>query len=156
MNRRGLKAAFFPLAGRLDEPGSLSRADVRTLIEQGHEIGSHGADHVDWRRLNGTGVARELESARHMLEDAAGKAVEAAAIPFGGYDKRVLGRLKARGYTAVYTSDGGRFEGRPWLRPRTSLRRDMTEADVLSVLKGAESAPRRLRRKLAMAKKRLV
>src|SRR6478609_7258795 len=49
--RRGLRASFFVIAGRCDEPGSLSRADVRELARSGMTVGSHGLRHRNWRRL---------------------------------------------------------------------------------------------------------
>lgn len=155
LDARGLVAAFFPLAGRLDTPGSLSGADLRALLRAGHAVGSHGRDHVDWRRLDDAGARRELDEARATLAEAAGAEITTAAIPFGGYDRRTLDRLKTRGYARIYTSDGGDAEPSAWLQPRTSVRGDMTESDFRSILGGADGVARRLRRTAAMAKKRL-
>ena len=153
--RHGITASFFPLAGRLGAAGSLTAPDLRALRAAGHEIGSHGFDHVDWRRLDDEGRARELDRARAVLEDATGAAIRSAAVPFGRYDRRVLAALARRGYLTVLTSDGGRFRGAPRLVPRNSVGRDMTAAAVAAMLAAEESAVRRARRAAAMLAKRL-
>lgn len=156
LEKRRFRAHFFPLSSRLDTAGSLTTEDVRRLIDAGHVVGSHGADHVDWRTLDDDGAHRELISARKTLEAATRTPIDTAAIPFGAYDRRTLARLKAAGYRTVYTSDGGPAARHAWLKPRTSVRADMTEADFADLLSGHEGPPRRLRRMAAMIKKRLV
>jgi peptidoglycan/xylan/chitin deacetylase (PgdA/CDA1 family) len=159
LDKRGLRATFFPLAGRLDTAGSLSEADLRELVSRGHAIGNHGFDHVDWRSLDDEGVAREIGRAREALQDAAGVVVSEAAIPFGRYDARVLRALRKLDYQAAYTSDGGLINGArealPWLRPRSSLRGDMTLDQVQALLADQVPALRKLRRSLAMTLKSL-
>lgn len=58
--RYGIKAQFFILSARVDQPGSLARSDIQQLQKMGHSIGTHGADHVDWKALDGIGMVREL------------------------------------------------------------------------------------------------
>jgi len=107
LQRHGLHAAFFVLAGRLDCAGYLSRRQVRELLDQGFEIGSHGMDHIDWTRASDKALAREINDSRSILEDITGRAVQSAAIPFGLYDRRVLGALDRCGYRQIFSSDGG-------------------------------------------------
>ena len=155
LRRAGLRATFFVLAGRLGQAGSLDAADLRALRAEGFAIGSHGFDHVDWRRLDAAGRARELHEARTILADAAGAPVRAAAIPFGTYDRRVLGWLRDAGYAAVYTSDGGTAGPGP-VFARTSVTADMTPETVAALLDGREGLARRLRRRAAILRKRLL
>ena len=70
---RGLHATFFVLAGRLDQPGSLGRDDVRALAEAGMGIGSHGMDHVPWRHQDDATMHRELVEARERLAEVVGR-----------------------------------------------------------------------------------
>lgn len=151
----GVSAAFFVLAGRLDAPGSLRREDVAALDGAGMTIGSHGFGHVDWRRLDAPARHRELIVARDTIQALCTRPVSAAAIPFGTYDRAVLRHLKAAGYGTIYTSDGGRAGAGP-VFSRTSMRADMTLADIDAVLGGRESALRRLRRTAAILRKRLL
>ena len=138
--RHGRSATFFVLADRIDQPGSLGRADLRALVAEGHRIGSHGAAHVDWRRLDAAGRHREITEARAEIAEAAGVAVTDAGIPFGAYDRKVLQALAAEGFDRVYSSDKG-----PWINdrapiPRTSPTADMTLQDIEVILTNQDSA----------------
>nr|WP_184829428.1 polysaccharide deacetylase family protein [Jiangella mangrovi] len=121
LKERGLRATFFALAGRLDDPVSLSAADLQDLRAAGMEIGSHGWDHVPWRGLSPADARRELVEARAAIAEASGGPVAEVALPLGRYDRRLLGRLRGAGYDAVYTSD--RFPARSqwWLQARYSV-----------------------------------
>lgn len=151
---RGLQARFFVLTGRIGQPGSLDSHRIQALQQAGMKIGSHGIDHVMWPTLDDDTLAQELRSSRARLEDICGCAVTEAGIPFGRYDARVLRALRAAGYTAAWSSDGGRLHLDAFLRPRTSLRGDMSDAMIGSVLAGQMPPLRRLRRALGMVRRR--
>lgn len=153
---RGLKAQFFVLSSRIDQPGSLRAEDMRALQAEGHEIGTHGSDHVDWKALDAVGTARELDHARTAIAQVTGTPVTAAAIPFGRYNAGVLKALKTRGYTRVYSSDGGAWQNDRAPIPRTSPRNDMTLDDIEAVMLGHEPALKVLRRRLMRAVKRTI
>ncbi|MDK3074573.1 polysaccharide deacetylase family protein [Sedimentitalea sp. JM2-8] len=154
--RAGHRAEMFLLTDRIDSPGSVGRAGIAELLRQGHCIGSHGAAHRDWTALSQDEVPREIRDPKRILAGITGQPVEAAAIPFGRYDRKVLARLVEGGFTRVYSSDGG-----PWRQgqrpvPRTSLTGTMTGEDIDRILHGPDPLARRLRRKAARAYKRLV
>ena len=151
--RHGLHGRFFVLSGRLGSSGYLNAEDVRQLHEMGFGIGSHGVDHVDWASLNTACLRRELEESRGTLEDILGQQVTEAAAPFGIYRKRVLNALKAAGYDTVWTSDGGEMREGAFLRPRISIHKDMDLNCLNTILFPREGYGRRLRRRLAMARK---
>lgn len=118
---RGLSATFFVVAGRLDDPQSLSPADLRELRGHGMGIGSHGWDHVPWRRLSTSDVAREIVDSRTVLAEASGGEVSSAACPLGQYDRASLRALQRAGYDSVFTSDHYTAADTAWLRPRYSV-----------------------------------
>ena len=151
---RGLQARFFVLTGRIGQPGSLDSHRIQALQQAGMKIGSHGIGHVMWPMLDNAALAQELRSSRARLEDICGCPVTEAGIPFGHYDARVLRALRAAGYTAAWSSDGGRLHLDAFLRPRTSLRGDMSDAMIGSVLAGQMPPLRRLRRALGMVRRR--
>ena len=150
----GMQARFFVLSARIGQPGSLSADDIRALQGAGHLIGSHGAGHIDWKGLDAPGQIREYDTARAEIAAVTGAPVTEAAIPFGRYNRAVLSALAARGYTRVYSSDGGDWRRDTAPIPRTSPRADMTLGDIETVLLGREGLKRRLRRGLARAVKR--
>jgi peptidoglycan/xylan/chitin deacetylase (PgdA/CDA1 family) len=138
--RRGLRARFFICSGRLDEPTFLSRAHVRELWTQGMGIGSHGVNHRSWRHLAPAELCDELEGSRRVLETVSGTAVDAAACPYGAYDRAVLAGLRRAGYLMVYTSDGGAADENHWLQARTTVTRSMTLGTVQRLVQQSSGA----------------
>lgn len=155
LQERGMIARFFVLAGRLGQSGSLSAEDIAALDSAGMAIGVHGWDHVDWRRLDDTGRAREHIEARQLIARQCQQAVDEAAVPFGCYNARVLRALRNAGYRAIFTSDGGAAGPGPTFA-RTSIRQDTTLETVENILRNNDNALRKLRRRAAMLRKRLV
>jgi peptidoglycan/xylan/chitin deacetylase (PgdA/CDA1 family) len=127
---RSMRATFFICTSRLDKPGFLSQAQVRELQAHGMRIGSHGIAHLSWRRLPGNLLWEEVAGSKRVLERVCGNLIEAAACPFGAYDRTVLSDLRRAGYRAVYTSDGGVSGADHWLRGRNTVTRSMSIADV--------------------------
>lgn len=121
LRERGMKATFFALAGRLNDPSSLSGSDLRELRRAGMSIGNHGWTHAPWRGLSDTTAQRELNDSRSVLATASGGAITDAALPLGRYDRGTLRRLREAGYQAVYTSDRYPSADRSWLRARYSV-----------------------------------
>lgn len=153
--KRGLKAQFFVLTGRIDQPGSLGTRHILDLQQAGMEIGSHGVAHLDWRSLNDKVRQTEVEESRKRLQDITGRGIESAAIPFGSYDYRTLRSIRQAGYAQAYSSDRGWMNDTAFLRPRTSVRTDMDDRELSEVLHGRMPIAARLRRSLAMWRKSL-
>ena len=104
---RGLSAEVFSaLAGRLDQRGSLECLSVVRRHPTVHEgwVPRHGP-HVLAETDSPSRHLGELDDARSRIEEATGVPVDAAACPFGLYDRATLGQLRRRGYTQVMTSD---------------------------------------------------
>jgi peptidoglycan/xylan/chitin deacetylase (PgdA/CDA1 family) len=131
---RRLSATFFLCAGRLSARGYLGPVAIRELLSAGMGVGSHGMHHRNWRGLGETELAEEIGAARRRLEDACGQPVNEVAIPFGSYDRRVLGKLRTEGVSCVYTSDRGLARGGAWLQPRNTLGAGAKPKDVADLL----------------------
>jgi len=156
LEKRGLRAVFFLLSGRIGKAGSLSQADVRSLAEAGHTIGLHGTAHRDWRGLDAAGRQAELRDARHSLAELAGAPVTLAAAPFGLYDRGVSAALAEEGFAALYTSDRGQARNTRFLRPRNCIEAGMSEPVLTNALTGHVPLARRPRRLLGLTRKRLL
>ena len=135
---RGLTARFFVLTGYLDKPGFLDRKAVRELHEAGMPVGSHGIDHRSWTSLTPSELAAEVGDSKKCLEDILGVAVDEAACPFGGYDRRVLRCARQAGYKRIYTSDRGPAEADGWLLARTTLHPGQAFEESQGVLTGRQ------------------
>jgi len=154
LRRHGLRARVFVLTDRIGTPGSLDVSHIHALQEAGMVIGSHGKAHLPWPTLDQAALEDEVQTSRARLEDICGRPVTEVGIPFGRYDARVLKALHRAGYTAAWTSDGGQTRTDTFLRPRTSLRGDMSEEVMQAVLSGAQPLLRRFRRALGMMRRR--
>jgi peptidoglycan/xylan/chitin deacetylase (PgdA/CDA1 family) len=132
--RRGLRAEFFLCPARFGTSEFLDESDVRELQRAGMLLGSHGMDHVRWRRLGRSAIQREIVQAKQLLEDAWQAPVETAACPFGAYDRRTLGALRSAGFNRVYTSDGGWANAKDWLVARNTVRRSDSAESIERML----------------------
>lgn len=148
--RRGLTGSFFPLAGRLDQEGSLRRDDLRAIAKAGMVIGSHGMDHLPWRGMNDHDLDRELITARDTLSEVAGRPITQAALPLGRYDRRVLRRLRALTYRRVFSSDRAPATDGAWLQPRYSVRDTDTVGGIERELFGPRPLTQRVRSRAAI------
>lgn len=134
LRARGMRATFFVVAGKLGEHGYLDEGGVRALADAGMGIGCHGMRHRPWRHLTDADLREELVDARRLIESVVGRPVHEAACPFGSYDRRVLGSLRAAGYKRVFTSDRGWARPGAWLQARNTLRTDAATAAVGQLL----------------------
>ena len=134
MEDRGLTGTFFALAGRLDDPASLSPGDLRIMRTAGMQVGNHGWSHISWRGMSDEVAARELVEARAALGEASRGPVDEAALPLGQYDRRVINQLKLSGYAGVYSSD--RFPARPnsWFQARYSVTAEDTRESIRALI----------------------
>jgi peptidoglycan/xylan/chitin deacetylase (PgdA/CDA1 family) len=130
LRARGLTASFFVVAGRLDQPGSLTRDQVRELHTAGMTIGNHGLTHCPWRGLDRRDQDQEYVVAREEIAEVIGAPVHDAALPLGRYDRRVIDRLRTLDYRSVHTSDRRWAREGRWLQPRYSIHRGDTAAWV--------------------------
>ena len=80
----GVTGTFFTLGWVAQRHGSL----MRRIVEEGHEIASHGWDHQRVFRLGAEGFARDLEMSRKALEDAAGVGITGYRAPSFSIDAR--------------------------------------------------------------------
>jgi peptidoglycan/xylan/chitin deacetylase (PgdA/CDA1 family) len=156
LHRHRLSAGFFVLTDRIGRAGSLDRDDIRRLVAMGMRVGSHGMAHRDWTSLSAKDLSDEVSSSKAVLESICRLPVRSAAIPFGRYNATVLAALKKSGYAAAYSSDGGNMHPSAFLKSRTSIRRDTSEAALEQMLSGRMPAWRRLRRTAAITIKKWV
>jgi peptidoglycan/xylan/chitin deacetylase (PgdA/CDA1 family) len=154
LTRRGLTATFFIVAGRLGEPGFVDAGGVRTLLDAGMTIGSHGMHHRPWQRLDEQALEEELSDARRLLEEVAGHPITEASCPFGSYDRRVLRTLREHRYRRAYTSDEGTTHPTAWLQARNTVTPENARGLLDRILAADRASARRLGRRARTAVKR--
>ena len=153
LQRRGLTATFFVVAGRLGSPGFLDEGRVRVLAGAGMEIGCHGMRHRPWRGLDERALWEEVVHARRLLEHVVDRPVTEAACPFGAYDRRVLRFLRRHRYRRTYTSDRGTARPGDWIQARNTVRAG-NAAEVVDSMLADLSTHNGLRWRIKLAAKR--
>lgn len=151
--KRNLTGAFFVCAGRIGSTGYLDRSAMLDMLDAGMTIGSHGWSHVDWRRVDDQTLEQEIHGARRKIEDVIGRVVDTVAIPFGSYDRRVMGQLGAM--RTIYTSDGGLAPAAGRTIPRESYRKDWSPTTVVDLATTREGPVGAAGRALKLAIKRM-
>ncbi len=80
----GVKATFFTLGWVADRHPGL----IRRMVEQGHEVASHGCDHKRVFQMTAEEFAADVKQSKQVLEDAAGIAVTGYRAPNFSIDQR--------------------------------------------------------------------
>lgn len=80
----GVKATFFTLGWIAERHPAL----MRRIAEQGHELASHGWDHVRVFTLDAKSFAADLDHARKVIEDTSGHVVAGYRAPSFSIDAR--------------------------------------------------------------------
>ncbi len=94
---KGQKATFF-----LSGPWSNHYTDiVKRIVDEGHEIASHGQDHVNLSTLDKEGILANIKSAHDVLVNLTGTTPKYLRPPNGDYDDLVVLAAKELGYETV-------------------------------------------------------
>jgi peptidoglycan/xylan/chitin deacetylase (PgdA/CDA1 family) len=86
--------------GHAHERVSMDWRDLRTLAEEGWEIGAHTRTHPRLTALDDRALEEELEASRSACEAELGAPCWSVAYPYGAVDERVAAAARAAGYVA--------------------------------------------------------
>lgn len=99
---------------------------ARQVVEEGHEVGNHGMDHVQPTHLSDAELDRLILEAERVIQEATGQRPFLFAPPYGEVDRRVAARAARLGYyTVMWTIDT-----LDWKRPQPEaiVQRVLSEA----------------------------
>lgn len=103
---RGWRGHFFVITSRIGERTFLKPADVRTLRDAGHVVGTHSHTHPDiFRGLTRERMAEEWCTSREILQDLLGEPCEAGSVPGGDISREVLESAAGCGLRWLFTSE---------------------------------------------------
>lgn len=100
MAQHGFSGTFFINSGSIGKPGYLTFANLRTIAEQGHEIGGHGVSHRNMSTLPPAEVKREICGDRATLSDL-GFNVRNFAYPYAAVNNEVRPSALECGYNTA-------------------------------------------------------
>ena len=98
---------FFIPAALVGQRGQMGWAQLRELVGEGFEIGSHGLKHVPLTNLPGNELEEEVKQSKKILEDGLGVEVKSFSVPRGFFHPRIAKTAAEAGYRFLFTS---RFE----------------------------------------------
>jgi peptidoglycan/xylan/chitin deacetylase (PgdA/CDA1 family) len=106
LEQLGWRGHCFVPTDFIDQPGFLTRQQIRELDRRGHQIGSHSASHP--ARISSCTYAAVLDEwrrSRGTLQDILGHAVTTASVPGGYYSNGVARAAEQAGVTTLFTSE---------------------------------------------------
>lgn len=114
----------------------LDRAGVAEVAARGHEIGSHGAQHVPMDVLPAAVATAHLRESRRALEDVTGTPVRSFCYPHGYHSRRLREQVRRAGYLNACaighrTSPAGED---PWAVSRLMVGPDLGADDLVALV----------------------
>ncbi|GMA48985.1 hypothetical protein GCM10025857_03420 [Alicyclobacillus contaminans] len=102
LRRAGVRATFF-----LDSAWVRRHPEVaRSIVAAGHEVGSHGSGHPDFRRIGTSALTQQIIGTNEVLQHTLGVTPRLLAPPGGSYDQRTVALARGHGmYTILWTVD---------------------------------------------------
>jgi peptidoglycan/xylan/chitin deacetylase (PgdA/CDA1 family) len=132
--KRGWKAHFFIITGRIGERTFLKPADIRTLRSAGHVVGTHSHTHPDiFRGLPRELMTTEWRVSRAILEALLGEQCLAASVPGGDISRVVLESAAEAGIRYLFTSEPlltPERIGDTWILGRVILKAGVSAATI--------------------------
>lgn len=113
MKKYGFKAVFFIMTVSLGRPNYMSRAQVKSLSDEGHVIGSHTWDHQNVKKYQGEDWVTQIEKPTKTLKEITGKDIKYFAYPFGLWNPEAIPELKSRGFDGAFVLAEKRDETDP-------------------------------------------
>jgi peptidoglycan/xylan/chitin deacetylase (PgdA/CDA1 family) len=107
-----LPATFYVITGAVGSPHYMTRADLRTLVAAGNEIGGHTVSHLDLVHVSAAEARRQICEGRDILARWGLKATS-FAYPDGDYNRAVERMAATCGYGSARTVKGLASPGYP-------------------------------------------
>jgi peptidoglycan/xylan/chitin deacetylase (PgdA/CDA1 family) len=101
--RDALTQALLERIGGEPPEAGLGADQIRSLVDDGFELGFHTRDHESLELLGDAELASALTDGRERLEELTGRPLRTIAYPFGRADERVARAARDAGFTAGFT-----------------------------------------------------
>jgi len=102
LKKYGFKGLFFVMTVSLGKPHYMSRAQVKTLSDEGNVIGSHTWDHHNFKKYQGKDWQIQLDKPTKTLEEITGQTMTCFAYPYGLWNAEGLPQLHQRGFKMAF------------------------------------------------------
>lgn len=102
MKKYGFKGVFFIMTVSINRPNYMSKEQIKSLSDEGNEIGSHTWDHRNVKLYREEDWATQIDKPTKQLSAITGKQVKYFAYPFGLWNPQAIPELKKRGFKAAF------------------------------------------------------
>jgi len=109
LKKYGQKATFFLSGPWADH----YRTIVKRIVDEGHEIASHGQDHVNLSELSIDAMRQNIKSAHDILVNVSGSAPRYFRPPNGDYNDLVVRTARELGYETIIWA----VDSMDWMNP---------------------------------------
>lgn len=133
----GLPAIFFLSTALLGGKGMMTEEEARELASLPRmRIGAHGATHRFLTDLTDEELERELEDAKHKIQEWSGEQSVYISAPGGRINPNVAQKIMAAGYSGLLTSNPGAYikGGDPFFISRLPVTSTMSVKQLESLL----------------------
>ena len=141
LDAKGFKASAPIPSSVVGQPGNVTRAQVRTLINGGWEIMGHGVNHDDMTQMSLTTLRNELRQPITFFKNNFGVTIRSVAWPYGAYNGLVIQEARAAGYRSGRAYEIGSTGGAtlPFDVKIRSLEQGVTGATVAGWMNDAKA-----------------
>nr|WP_068892687.1 polysaccharide deacetylase family protein [Pedobacter panaciterrae] len=113
LKKYGFKGVFFIMTVSIGRPRYMSKAQIKTLADEGHVIASHTWNHKNFTQFTDEDWEIQIDKPTKTLETITGKKVEYFAYPYGVWKPETLHKLKEHGFKAAFILSTKRDETNP-------------------------------------------
>ncbi len=103
----GYPACFFVIASSVNTEGFLRWGEIKTMIDGGMHIGSHGLSHRLLNTIPEKEVIEEFGVSKNLIEKNLGVAVNTLSIPRGQESAKIRRLAQEAGYKVIFVSRPG-------------------------------------------------
>jgi peptidoglycan/xylan/chitin deacetylase (PgdA/CDA1 family) len=95
---------FFVITNQIDQPGFMTRAQIKDLKNRNHVIGSHSHSHPNLTVLNDQQIQNEFIKSKKIIEEIIGENCQCLSVPEGELNHNIIKIAKKVGYKYIFTS----------------------------------------------------
>lgn len=97
LKENDMKTTFFVGGTWVNENPTLAKR----ILDDGHELGSHGTTHADMSKLDYSGNYKEIETCHKIVQKTLSHKMTLLAPPSGYYNKNTIMAAENQGYTTI-------------------------------------------------------
>ena len=107
LKKYGFPATIFVITDVVNDEGYLTTAQMKEMMAQGIEIGSHTRRHVYLPGILGKALVEEIQGSKGWLEEELGVTIKNFVYPAGGFNEDAKRIVQQSGYESACTTNRG-------------------------------------------------